>query len=65
MTGLQNDDVIQARTHTDTDKVRPPNPWLSISPDEQTVPDRERAQQTSCADLIRMISASYHQQRQS
>jgi hypothetical protein len=59
------DDAPVARSHAATDKLPFHNPWLTIAPDEQTMPQRsmsEDPEQPTCAALIRMVSSVFEQQ---
>jgi hypothetical protein len=63
-TDLDLDDIIVPRNHAVTEKVPARNPWLTISPDEQTLPQRsmsEDAEQPTCAALIRMVTSVFEQ----
>ncbi len=58
-------DIIMPRNHAVTEKIVAQNPWLTISPDEQTLPQRsmsEDPEQPTCAALIRMVSLVFEQQ---
>ena len=58
-------DIIVPRNHAITEKIPAHNPWLTISPDEQTMPQRsmsEDPEQPTCAALIRMVSLVFEQQ---
>jgi hypothetical protein len=64
-TDTDTDDIIEPRNHAVTDKLPAHNPWLTISPDEQTLPQRsmsEDPEQPACAALIRMVSLVFEQQ---
>ena len=67
MTGQQDqiiEDCIQPRSRAITEKVDAPTPWMSIAPDEVTIRrPLDDPDQPSCAELIRMMSASYRAQR--
>jgi hypothetical protein len=60
----QTDDVIQPRSHAVTEELPRHQPWLTISPDEQTVPQRE-PERLSHADLIRTMTESFRHGRSS
>jgi hypothetical protein len=59
------DDIILPRSHAVTDKLPAHNPWLTITPDEVTLPQRsmnEDPEQPTCAELIRMVTSVFQQQ---
>ena len=66
MTGPQaprSDDVIQARSRAQTEKLERQDARLALAPDEATVPSINDAQQSTRAELIRQMTASYEQRR--
>jgi hypothetical protein len=60
---IDTEDIIQPRSRVPTEKVERPNPWLTIAPDEATVPHiaSEDSERPSCAELIRLMTSSFQQ----
>ena len=63
MSNPDSDAIVMPRTRTTTEKIER-QPWQSIAPDEQTIPQAGKQElKPTCAELIRMVSSTYYLER--